>query len=154
MATDTRARMSIKPARDGSTGRMNLVQYKALVYNEEETDAGNLTLFFDASAEYPVLLASVSHIVLTAFNGVDVVGEIGDGSTADYWLEDAVDLTNVLLKTAGHVIHSEDGNGSGTNAAVGLVYTAPFRVVVTLGGTQGTTGQAAVIAKILPIAIS
>ncbi len=104
--------------------------YQSYTRVKDYVNADNTAVIQEvATADHPVLVLSVRHIVKTGF-GASATIDIGDGSTADLWIAN----TAITENTAGNVITSTSVNG--------VYYTAPFQVKVTLGGTRtGGTGR-------------
>lgn len=117
------------------------------VLHYDYTDTGaDLELLIDATTTYPVYVREVVHIVRTGSSGTSPTVNVGDGSTADLWIDEA-DVTD---QTGGHVVSSlqSDTAGGGTGSSATLLsgkwYTTAVRIKVTLGGTW-TAGAGTVL---------
>lgn len=135
------------PQRDSSSpyGVSYLTEMATLAYTYATSGAG-LELFVEATADNPIYVREVVHVVETAAAGTSPTVNVGDGTTADLWIDQA----DVTLNTAGHVVSSQysatAGGGSNYSNTLrsGKFYTSPFKVVVTKGGTW-TAGKGKVI---------
>lgn len=126
-------------------GKTLVSEVAVLNYDYDDTGA-DLKLLIDATASYPVYVREVVHIVRTASSGTSPTVNIGDGSTADLWIDEA----DIADQTQYHVVSSLQsdtaGGGSGSNATLlsGKYYVTAVPIVVTLGGTW-TAGAGTVI---------
>lgn len=135
------------PLKDDSSvlGKTLVSEVAVLNYDYDDTGA-DLKLLIDATASYPVYVREVVHIVRTASDGTSPTVNVGDGSTADLWIDEA----DIADQTQYHVVSSVQsdtaGGGSGSSATLlsGKYYVTAVPVVVTLGGTW-TAGAGTVI---------
>ena len=136
--TEQRVVVQRLPLKDHTavTGQTLMDEVAVLNYDYEDTGAA-LKLLIDASATYPVYIREVVHIVRTASNGTSPTVNVGDGSTADLWIDEA----DIADQTQYHVVSSVQsdtaGGGSGSSATLlsGKYYVTAAPIVVTLGGT-------------------
>lgn len=135
------------PLKDDSSmqGKTLVSEVAVLNYDYDDTGA-NLKLLIDATPNYPVYVREVVHVVRTASQGSSPTVNIGDGTTADLWIDEA----DIADQTQYHAVSSlqSDTAGGGTASSATLLsgkyYVAAVPVVVTLGGTW-TAGAGTVI---------
>lgn len=126
-------------------GKTLVSEVAVLNYDYDDTGA-DLKLLIDATASYPVYVREVVHIVRTASAGTSPTVDVGDGSTADLWIDQA----DIADQTQYHVVSSlqSDTAGGGTSSSATLLsgkyYVTAVPIVVTLGGTW-TAGAGTVI---------
>lgn len=94
---------------------------------------GSATYYGVASADHPVFVKGVTHIVKAGF-GASALIDVGDGTDADAYIANTAVTENV----AGSVVTS----------AVQTYHVAPFQVKVTLGGTR-TGGSGKLLVEML-----
>jgi hypothetical protein len=119
--------------RDPDVGKAWLEDTRLLEYAYDTTGEG-LKLRIPASAAKPVYVVGVAHLVTTAFSGGTPAIDIGDGSDADYYLENT---NNISPSTLGHLGRAIRGNKLTANAVI----------EITLSGGL-TVGAAALIARL------
>lgn len=110
--------------------------WEVVEYSHDDAD---IALRFAASVAQPVLVKEVVHVVEEAF-GAGATINVGDGSTANYWLPAA----GISQNTVGHV-------GSSYLAATpraGRWYTGNGQIKVTVGGTH-TAGRGRLLAYLI-----
>lgn len=114
----------LDPTRDPADGQVLLPFYDYVDYVNADNTA---TYYGMATAAHPVYVLEVLHHVKTGF-GASATIDVGDGTTADAYIANSAIAEN----TANDLV----------STAVRKVYTAPFQVKVTLGGTRtGGTGR-------------
>lgn len=145
MTQEQRVVVQRLPVKNPAEAQAFVGEVGVLHYDYDDTGA-DLELLIDATATYPVYIREVVHIVRTASDGTSPTANVGDGSTADLWIDEA----DIADQTEGHVVSSLQsdtaGGGSGSNATLlsGKWYTTAVRVKVTLGGTW-TAGAGTVL---------
>lgn len=146
MAQEQRIVMQRLPTKTPTDAQAFVEEVAVLHYNYDDTGS-DLKLFIDATATNPVYVREVVHVVRTGSDGTSPTADVGDGSTADLWIDQA----DIADQTAGHVVSSVNsdtaGGGSGSSATLlsGKWYTSAVQIVVTLGGTW-TAGAGTVLA--------
>ena len=146
MAQEQRIVMQRLPTKTPTDAQAFVEEVAVLNYNYDDTGS-DLKLFIDATATNPVYIREVVHIVRTGSDGTSPTANVGDGSTADLWIDEA----DIADQTGGHVVSSvnSDTAGGGTSSSATLLsgkwYTSAAQIVVTLGGTW-TAGAGTVLA--------
>lgn len=127
MAVSGKMNLQRVATRNPADGEEVVSWVETLSYAYNDTD---LSLRFAASAANPVIVMEVKHVVLTA---IDDTIDIGDGSDADYWIDNVV----ITEATPGDTTSSF----LATVPRAGRRYTSNGEVKVTVGGSAtGGTG--------------
>lgn len=146
MTQEQRVIVQRLPLKNQEEGTTHVEEVGVLHYDYDDTGAA-LILQIDATPTFPVYIREVVHIVRTASDGTSPTANIGNGTVADAWIDEA-DLAD---QTEGHLVSSilsdTAGGGSGSNATLlaGSYHTSSAQIVVTLGGTW-TAGAGTVLA--------
>lgn len=127
--------------RDPDKGKAILPEVLKLEYAYNSTGSA-LELDIPASADEPVLLWDVAHIVRTAFAGGTPSIDVGDGSDADAY----VDTLSITETSAGNIAYARD-NANSEAKAKGEYLTANRKITVTLSASL-TAGAGTVLAFI------
>lgn len=106
-----------RPTRDPDDGKAYIEE--TLVFEYAYADTG-LTVYIPASAEDPVYLVEVLHLVRTAFSGGTPAVDVGDGTTADKYIA----ASAVTEATAGNLARSIVGAKLVANALVVITLSA------------------------------
>lgn len=122
--------------RNPDDGRSTAADVLALRYDYTDVLPA---LNIPASAEKPILLKSVTHAVIDAFTGgSDPRMQIGDGSTAAYFLTAGSSAGQITSGTAGSVL----------TTTIGKWLEAPLNITVTISGSAAA-GQGLVLAEVV-----
>ena len=110
--------------RDPDDGKAWLEETRILEYDWQDTGEG-LKLRIPASAAKPVYVVEVLHQVLTAFDGGTLAIDVGDGSDADFYLENT---NNISPATIGHLCRNIRGKKLVANAVIEVTLNASLTV--------------------------
>lgn len=116
----------VTATRNPSDGEKAIGYWEILDYAHDATDP---VVRFSASATNPVLVKEVVHVVRTAFTATATL-DVGDGSDADYW----IDQNDITVNSAGNTVSSF--LASNATAKSGRLYVADGEVKVTVGGVH------------------
>lgn len=147
MTTEQQLMAQRIPTRTPTDGDELLDFWRTLDYDYADATA---TLMIDATAASPLIITEVINVVWIAFNGGSASIDVGDGSTADYWI-DTADVTEASagFLTSSHWSDTAGGGSAYSATSHGRRYTTAASVVMTLGGSVGTTGTGTVFVHCL-----
>jgi hypothetical protein len=145
--TEQRVVVQRLPLKDNTSvlGHALVSEVAVLNYDYEDTGAA-LKLLIDATAAYPIYIREVLHIVRTASTGSSPTVNIGDGTTADLWIDEADIVDQTISSVVSSIESDTAGGGSAFGATLlsGKYYVTAAPIVVTLGGSW-TAGAGTVL---------